>query len=116
MCKAKQMDAADILTRKLVVLFPEEGARNNARSVLDSYGVEDYEKEPVRVRLAILKLSGSDFEEMRKMTNYAKDDFRDVLSWAEYPRQSKRWSMPDGPKREKLIKEDRAEYEQWLST
>lgn len=110
------MEAANILSRKLLALFPEEGARNNAKSILDSYGVEDYEQEAVRVRLAILKLSGSDTEKLRKMTECAKKDFRDILSWAEYPRQSKGWSMPDGPKKEKLVKEDRAEYEQWLST
>lgn len=110
------MEPADILSRKLVALFPEEGARDSARSILDSYGVEDYEQEPVRVRLAILKLSGSDFEELRIITKSAKEDFRDVLSWAEYPRQSESWSMPDGPKKEKLVEEDRAEYEQWLST
>jgi hypothetical protein len=110
------MEATTILSRKLLALFPGEGVRNNAQSILDSYGVEDYEQEPARVRLAILKLSGSDIEELRKMTKCAKEDFRDILSWAEYPRQSKRWSMPDGPRKEKLLKEDRAEYEQWLST
>lgn len=110
------METVNILSRKLLTLFPIEGERNNAQSILDSYGVEKHEQEPVRVRLAIIKLSGGDIEELRKMTKYAKEDFRDILSWAEYPRQSKRWSMPDGTKKEKLIKQDRAEYERWLST
>jgi hypothetical protein len=38
------------------------------------------------------------------------------LTWAEYPKQSKKGSMPDGPKKQKLVAEDRAQYEKWLGT
>ena len=44
------------------------------------------------------------------MTKYAKEDFRDILSWAEYPRQSKKWSLPDGPKKQKIVDADRVEF------
>ena len=90
--------------------------RDEVKSILDTYGTEEYEQEPFRVRLAILKLSHTDLEEIKRTTNLAKQDFRDILTWAEYPRQSKKWSMPDGPKKQKLIEADRAEYEAWLST
>ncbi len=36
--------------------------------------------------------------------------------WAEYPRQSKKRSMPDGPEKQKLVEADRAGYEEWLNT
>lgn len=109
------MDKTEILGRKLIALFPEQKTRNMVNSIFDGYGVERHEQEAVRVKLAILKLAGSDLDEIKKMTNHAKADFRDVIAWAEYPRQSKKWSMPDGPKKNKLIIADRQEYEQWLS-
>lgn len=83
--------------------------------ILESYGTEKYEKEPDRVRLAILKLSGSDLEQIKRTTNIAKQDYRDVLAWAEYPRQSKIIQrLPEGPEKQKIVKADRAEYEEWL--
>ena len=109
------MDYKSILTRKLRSLFPDKEKRNEVKTILDTYGIEGYEQEPLRVRLAILKVSGSDLEEIKRMTALAKQDFRDILAWAEYPRQSKKWSMPEGPKKLKLIDADRAEYNTWLS-
>ena len=53
------MDYEAILSRKLRSLFPEEEQRNEVKAILDTYGVERYEQEPFRVRLAILKLSDS---------------------------------------------------------
>ena len=110
------MDYEAILSRKLRSLFPEEEQRNEVKAILDTYGVERYEQEPFRVRLAILKLSDSNLEEIKRTTNFAKQDFRDILTWAEYPRQSKKWSIPDGPRKQRAIEADRAEYEAWLST
>ena len=110
------MDYEAILSRKLRSLFPDKDRRAEARAILDTYGIENHEQEAVRVRLTVLKLSGSDLEGIKRTTDFAKQDFRDVVSWAEYPRQSKKWSMPDAPKKQKLIEADRAEYEAWLST
>jgi len=61
-----------------------------------------------------LQLAG--FSRIEKMTKYAKEDFRDILSWAEYPRQSKKWSLPDGPKKQQIVDADRVEFEEWLHT
>lgn len=110
------MDYEAILSGKLLSLFPEQTLRDEVIAVLGLYGMETHEQEPVRVRLAILKLSGSSLIEIKNNTKLAKKDFRDILAWAEYPRQSQKWSMPDGPEKQKLIQADRAEYEQWLNT
>lgn len=110
------MDSETILLQKLESLFPDKKQRDQVIAILDSYGTENHEQEPIRLKLAILKLSGSDLKEIKKNTEFAKQDFRDILSWAEYPRQSKNWSMPDDPKKQKLVDLDRAEYEKWLST
>ncbi len=117
MCKKKnEMNHEKILTRKLTALFSDKEERDAVTHILSTYGEEKHEQEPYRVRLAILKLSKADIEEIRKTTKYAKQDFRDILTWAEYPRQSKKWSMPDGPKKQKLVDEDRKEYKEWANT
>ena len=105
------MDYETILDRKLRSLFPDRHRRAEARAILDTYGIENHEQEPVRVRLAILKLSDANLAEIKKTIDLAKQDFRDVLSWAEYPRQSRKWSMPDGPEKQKLVEADRTEYQ-----
>jgi hypothetical protein len=110
------MNLEDILSRKLKTLFPSDAIRSQIKAILETYGIEKYEQEPVRVRLAILKLSVPDLEDIKKFTEFAKQDFRDILTWAEYPKQSKKGSMPDGPKKQKLVAEDRAQYEKWLGT
>ena len=48
------------LERKLLVLFPESDRRAEAQEILDAYGGAGHEREPARVRLAVLKLSGPD--------------------------------------------------------
>lgn len=104
-----------ILARKLNELFPDEKTKNHAIAILNEYGKEDYEQEIVRVKLAILKLSGSDQEKIIDFTQSAKLDYRDVLSWTEFPRQSKNWSMPEDNKLQRLIDDDEAEYRKWLN-
>ena len=108
------MNLEVILDRKLKSLFSDSNIRTEVISTLNLYGVESYEQEAIRVRLAILKLADDDLEQVKINTNYAKQDFRDVLLWAEYPRQAGKCSMPAGPKKQKLIDADRAEYEEWL--
>jgi len=57
--------------------------------LLDSYGVEPYERERKRVQVAILKLSAGSEAKVREYVAVAKRDYRDVLFWAEYPEESK---------------------------
>ena len=68
--------------------FPES-ARARVLDLLDKYGVESYERERERVQLAILKLSGGSEERLREFLAVAKRDYRDVLFWAEYPKESR---------------------------
>ena len=105
-----------ILKRKLQDLFPDEVCRRKAADILERYGPGPYDKEPDRVRLAILKLSGSDLEKLQRNTNRARQDYRDVLAWAEYPRQSRHWSVPAGDEKSRMVKADRQEYEDWLKS
>jgi hypothetical protein len=103
-----------ILKRKLEALFPVPSERETVLSILACYGTEKHEREPDRVKIAILRLAGTEIDKIRKYTQLAKEDYRDILSWAEYPRQSKSWSLLEGPEKKKLRELDRANYEKWL--
>ena len=80
--------------------FPES-AHDRVLELLDTYGVESYERERERVQLAILKLSEGNEEKVREFVAVAKRDYRDVLFWAEYPEES-RLDTPE--KRERVKK------------
>ena len=112
------MDIEDILERKLEILFPDKEVRNEVEKLLSAYGVESYEQEPIRVRLAILKLSGvrPTIEKVSDFASSAKGDFRDVLAWAEYPRQFDHSSPKESEKKQQLVQADLAEYQSWLKT
>ncbi len=69
--------------------------------LLDSYGVEPYERERERVQLAVLELGAGSEEKIREYVAVAKRDYRDVLFWAEYPEES-RLDTPE--KRERVRK------------
>ena len=68
--------------------------------LLDSYGVEAYERERERVQLAILKLSAGSEEKVCEFVAVAKRDYRDVLFWAEYPEEARL----DTPEKRQRIK------------
>jgi len=110
----ENLDQIAIFKRKLIALFPDEKTRSTVNSILDGYGIESHEQEALRVKLAVLKLAGPDLDKIQTMTKRAKEDFRDIIAWAEYPRQSKKWSIPDGSTKQKLIDADKAEYQLWL--
>src|SRR2546421_8601858 len=78
-----------------------ESSRARVLELLDSYGVESYERERERVQLAILKLSNGSEEKLREFVAVAKRDYRDVLFWAENPEEA-RLDTPE--KRERVRK------------
>jgi len=104
----------EILKKKLINIFPDKIERSQAGQIIERYGVESCEVEHDRIQLAILKLSGSSLDSLKKNTQLAKEDYRDILSLAEYPKQSKSWSILDGPKKQKMIEDDLSQYENWL--
>src|SRR5437588_7538753 len=78
-----------------------ESAYARVLELLDSYGVESYERERERVQLGILKLSEGNEEKLREFVAVAKRDYRDVLFWAENPEEAKL----DTPEKRERIKE-----------
>lgn len=57
--------------------------------LLDTYGVESYERERERVQLAILKLIEGNDEKLCELIAVAKRDYRDVLFWADNPDEAR---------------------------
>ena len=106
------------LKDKIEAVFLDSVVRKDAEAILDRYGIESHEQEPIRVKLAILKLAGQGptLERLAQLTDTAKADFRDILSWAEYPRQSKNWLVIDAEKKQKMVQADLEEYQSWLNT
>jgi hypothetical protein len=107
--------------RKLAAAWPSEEDRAAARAELSRYGVESYERETERVRLAIIKLSGDALGELRRMTDAAKGDYRDVLMWAEHPEEAKApWAVNPNLTDEQRLelkpirRRDRAQMDAWL--
>jgi hypothetical protein len=80
--------------------FPET-SYSRALELLETYGVESYERERERVQLAILKLTDGNEERLREFVAVAKRDYRDVLFWAENPEEA-RLDTPE--KRERVRK------------
>ncbi len=80
--------------------FPE-GGRQGALDLLDTYGIESYERERERVQLAILQLSEGSEIKLREYLAIAKRDYRDVLFWAEYPEESR----IDTPEKRRVVRE-----------
>jgi hypothetical protein len=82
------MHSRDELIAAIRTTFPKS-SWECVIELLDSYGVESYERERERVQLAILKLSAGSGEKLREFVAVAKRDYRDVLFWAEYPEEAR---------------------------
>lgn len=62
--------------------FPAD-ARSEVLAIVDQYGGETHDREPERVRLAIVGLAAGDREQLPRLLYAAKYDYRDVLCWAD---------------------------------
>ena len=92
--------SCDEVVAAIQATFPES-SRARVLELLDTYGVESYERERERVQLAILQLSGGSEEKLREFIVLAKRDYRDVLFCAECPEES-RLNTPE--KKERIRK------------
>jgi hypothetical protein len=83
---------------------------------LEEYGGQAWHREIPRVRLAILKLAAGNGKKLRASLATANDDYRDVLSYAEYPGYLSGISPSekDPTRRQRAIDADWRQYRQWL--
>ena len=86
-------------------------------AVLNEYGTVEWQHEPQRVRLAALKLADGSLDNLRRQIEWAKCDYRDVLAPAEYPEYTRQWSRIQqllDTERDKIIKADWQQYNEWV--
>lgn len=85
--------------------------------ILQEYGKQEWNRPgSPRVRLAILKLANGNLEQLRKCTKTAIEDFRDVISLAEYPLYSAEigFNRVAAEVKRAVIDDDWKQYCEWL--
>jgi hypothetical protein len=89
---------------------------NVASSVLNLYGTDKSHNEPVRVRLAALKLAAGRLDQLKAIVQEALLDYRDVIGPAEYPGYGRLCHSGDIPidVMNKTIADDSKQYNDWL--
>jgi hypothetical protein len=100
-----------MLKRKLAQMFPSAAARASADAVLMPV-ISGREGE--RVAMACLKLAGSDLGKLKDYAEAAAVDYRDVLAWAEYPRQMEIGPNAPSEEQQRARRADAEEYARWL--
>ena len=110
-------DYASLLPQVFSKLFPDAATREQATRILSSYGQKSFHLEVERVRLGILKLSGADLSALEGWTQFACDDFRDLLIEAEYRLSfgKDRLRAKDPQKYQALEKKERDQYDAWIA-
>ena len=95
--------------------------RQRAHEALAQYGVERCEREPERVRLAILKTCEGSIDRLVRLVRAAKQDYRDALVAAEYPEEAnaswaRRPNLSEEERRRlaEIRERDRKQYLEWL--
>jgi hypothetical protein len=73
---------------KIAQYWPDAD-RKEILGILDRFGEKSSEQGRSRVQLAILKLSERKRERLEGLVRDAKRDYRDVLAYAEYPKEMK---------------------------
>lgn len=102
----------DKLLTKIAQVFPAADPAE-IRRALDEYTGP----ERLRVHLAIVKLSDEDRRDSpAHYVEAARQDYRDVLAWAEFPQQLRPdWFTLSVTERAKVTKADRQQYARWLA-
>jgi hypothetical protein len=78
--------------------------------------VSETEQGKNRVYASVLKLSEGNIDLLKKYTDKANTDYRDVISSAEYPNYSDSgFEDLSENEEEQIIKDDWAQYQHWLN-
>jgi hypothetical protein len=81
------------------------------KGILAEYGKERRQTDQLRVRMASLKLAKGQTEELETYVRAACTDYRDVLSWAEYPAYM---NARNPGAQQKAIETDWKQLQDWL--
>lgn len=115
------MTASRVIVRKKVQQYWPDDV-DHMMAILDRFGGSSRAKVGrARVQLALLKLANGSCHALQNYIDLAIRDYRDVLAWAEYPRQLKACHLARkdlSPQQQKELetirKLDREQYLTWL--
>ena len=86
-----------------------------ARAILARYGGQSWQRESIRVQIAVMKLANGNLAKLDEFMKVAEQDYRDVLSWAEYPAYHRTGPRSADAERQAAMDEDWIQYQQWLA-
>lgn len=98
---------------KLAQIFAASAERDAANAILAPVIVSS---EGHRVAVACLKLAGGSLKELKECAQAALTDYRDILAWAEYPRQMQLDVKATSEQKAAARRADAQEYTRWLDT
>jgi hypothetical protein len=98
------------LSRLIARELPEH-EESEVELILAAFGQESWHQEILRVKCACLKLSEGNIDRLREIVKVACVDYRDVLAWAEYPRQMR---IPAGRPIGDAVAKDMKQLQDWL--
>lgn len=110
-------DYSRLLPELLKKLFLSEPSRAEASKILSTYGSEVYHREKGRVQVGILRLSGSNLAKIKRNTELACMDYRDLLVAAEFPLtcSKSRLKLEQPEEYEKLARKEIDQYDEWIN-
>ena len=110
------MELTPELVELLIARLVPPDDREVVANLLAVYGRQPYEREPVRVRVALLKLSEGNVDRLRTLLADAQRDYRDVLAWAEYPAEmAGPVTGVSSAEQTRIRQADRGQYLAWLA-
>ena len=81
-------------------------------AILERYGNESWQREPLRIRMACLKCASGNLERLAHYVEMAEEDYRDILLEAEYPTYAR---AKDLAAKERAISNDWSQLQAWLT-
>lgn len=104
----------EMVERKIASVLPDSD-RQDVWEILSRYGTKKHEQEPLRVYLAILKLCDENpAKDLAGWVETARQDFRDVLAWAESPNLMQITFASNAERKAAIRERDNAQYLAWL--
>jgi hypothetical protein len=102
----------DTLQSKMRSMFAADNQRKAANAILSPVLAGT---EGDRVAVACLKLADGDLGKLEECVQAALADYRDVLAWAEFPRQMQLGPSATAAQKRSARRSDAEEYTQWLN-
>jgi hypothetical protein len=109
-------DVTDEDVKRIALRDFGEPQLSQVMAVIEECGTQEWNRDCARVRLAILKLANGNLERLLDATKVAINDYRDVLSAAEYPGYAREIGFSEAAEKstQAVIDDDWRQYRHWF--